>query len=610
MSDAERPTPREMVEKALHPRMTKEIWSGNYREVLPISVLAFDLSAVLPAVFYMFRFGHRRGRGHFLDTFGPSEGTKNERKKDTTARSVGATLATPAADGFVGFDGEVESAILADLLLCYCLENRRYELGRSKPVQRVAPTHYLAAWVDLPDEVVHLRHVPETIVAILANQKKAAQIQQTTDASKRTWFPVVGSAEDDIFDDDHGNVLLKAVGQGMRCRFIGDQAGDRFDESVPVGIDQLLTIRIAQALAAAPAAQREIPNQRPIAIDVSRTFSEDIRKFVREYAPIVPRQAFLEMMESCMAIGLTSIVAGVAEVVLDWAKTGDATDRPPARRFVDSSAGRNPELRSVAERSMDDHLRRMERFPLVLMGLRLLDYRARNNNAVKKRVKKGELRSSPVATEWISFLGDVLHDRCAEAGPILSRLEIHAEDLAGEIRKGGYVAEADELNNDEAQPNPVWRLAEALNSLRGRQVRQGLHKLTDSALHIDRPNGLATKRRTTRGVTGTQGPRTRVVRSLVFTDPVLEYLVHRHVLPSGSGQRPRRVSFPKFIDILRDRYGFCVDTAPPGMTISNELLQANRNWMERRLRDLGLLVGVNDAEAMKRLRPRFKKEEP
>lgn len=614
MSDAGRPKPADVVKKALGPRMTNEIWSGNYREVLPISVLGFDLSAVLPAVFYMFRFGHRRGRGHFLDTFGPSEGTKNERKNGTTARSVGATLATPAPDGFVGFDGEVENAILADLLLCYCLENRGYELGRSKPVQRVAPTHYMAAWVDLPDEVGHLRHVPETIVAILANQKKVAQVQQTTGTDKLTWFPVVGSAEDDIFDDDHGNVLLKAVGHGMRCSFIGDQAGDRFDDSVPVGIDQLLTIRIAQTLAAAPKAQRgkgggKIPNQRPIAIDVSRTFSEDIRKFVREYAPIVPRQAFLEMMESCMAVGLTSIVAGVAEVVLDWANTGDATDRPPAHRFVDSSAGRNRELRSIAERSMDNHLRRMERFPLVLMGLRLLDYCARNNNAVKKRVKNGELQSSPVATEWINFLGDVLHGRCAEARPILDRLEIHAEDLAGETSDGGYDAEADELNNDETQPNPVWRLAEALNSLRGHQVRAGLHKLTDSALHIDRPNGLATKRRTTRGMMGTQGPRTRVVRSLVFTDPVLEYLVHRHVLPSGSGQRPRRVSFSKFIDILRDRYGFCVDTAPPGIPLSNELLQANRNWMERRLRDLGLLVGVNDAEAMKRLRPRFQKEQ-
>jgi hypothetical protein len=41
------------------------------------------------------------------------------------------------------------------------------------------------------------------------------------------------------------------------------------------------------------------------------------------------------------------------------------------------------------------------------------------------------------------------------------------------------------------------------------------------------------------------------------------------------------------------------------MTISNEHLQQNRRVLERRLRDLGLLVGVNDAEAMKHLMPRF-----
>jgi hypothetical protein len=45
------------------------------------------------------------------------------------------------------------------------------------------------------------------------------------------------------------------------------------------------------------------------------------------------------------------------------------------------------------------------------------------------------------------------------------------------------------------------------------------------------------------------------------------------------------------------------------MTISNELLRQNRVVMERRMRDLGLLIGVNDAEAMKHLRPRFERPE-
>jgi hypothetical protein len=81
--------------------------------------------------------------------------------------------------------------------------------------------------------------------------------------------------------------------------------------------------------------------------------------------------------------------------------------------------------------------------------------------------------------------------------------------------------------------------------------------------------------------------------------------VHLHLLPAGNKSGHRPLSFKDFVSALCKRYGFCIEVAPPGMTISNELLQENRARLERRLRDLGLLVGVNDAEAMKRLRARF-----
>ena len=109
-----------------------------------------------------------------------------------------------------------------------------------------------------------------------------------------------------------------------------------------------------------------------------------------------------------------------------------------------------------------------------------------------------------------------------------------------------------------------------------------------------------------RGLGGSTTRRKRDLRSLVFTDSVLDYLVHLHLLKSGNKPGIRALSFREFLDVLRERYGFHVDTAPSEMTISNELLQRNRTILERRLRDLGLLVGVNDAEAMKRLEPRFK----
>lgn len=607
MSDAVRPTPRELVTDVLGPRMTRQIWSSNYEKVLPISVFDFDLSAVLPAVFYMFRFGRRRGPGRFVETFGPAEGTQSHRRRNTTVQSVASSLASADASDFLGFEGEVEKAILGDLLLCYCLENRGYELGRSKPVQRVAPAHYMAAWIDLPGKVVNLRHVPETIVAILANQEETDYVRETTSGGKPTWFPVVGGPEDDIFTE---NVLLMAASKGMQRRStVGDLAGDCFNEDEAVGIDQLLTIRIAQALEAAPASMKgkggaAIPNRRPIASQVSRAFSEDIRKFVRTYALSVPRQALVEMTEACMAVGLSSIVAGVVEVVLGWAATGDVADKSPSSVLVDTSAGADRALRSIAEQSMDEYLRKLERLPVVLMALRLLDYRSRNNSAVQKRFKRDEMSASPVAKEWIDFLGEVLHDRCPESGRILDGFDDLSLDLA-EASEEDYPAVAEELRCVDVQPNAVWRLAEALTSLQGPKMRQDVHRLVDSSLHMNRPNGLATKRRIRRKASGPPGPRSRVVRSMVFTDTVLEYLVHRHVLPSGSGKSLREVSFGEFIAVLRERYGFCVDQAPPGTTVSNAVLQTNRSCLERRLRDLGLLVGVNDAEAMKRLRPRF-----
>ena len=101
---------REIVENALSPDMVEEIWSGNYEKVLPVTLLDFELSAVLPAVFYMFRFGHRRGVGNFLATYGPPSGTPAQKRRQTTVDRIAAKLTE--TDGLAGFDGDVEQAIL------------------------------------------------------------------------------------------------------------------------------------------------------------------------------------------------------------------------------------------------------------------------------------------------------------------------------------------------------------------------------------------------------------------------------------------------------------------------------------------------------------------
>lgn len=591
-------TARSIVDDVLGRSMTREIWTGNYEKALPISVQHFDLSAVLPAVFYMFRFAHRRGRGKFAETFGSDTGTTKERRKAATIERVAGRLTE--IEPFEGFQGETAQAILGDLLLCFCLENTKRALGREEQVQRVAPAHYMASWIDLPEAVAHLRYVPEMIVAMLADQKGDHVL--VTQQDEKSWFAVGRGFED--------NVLLKAFHQGLvREGHLGDRTADRFHEETPVGLDQLLMIRLAQQLGEPPGKLRgsegdRISNQRPIAEQAARHFSEDIRRFVRIYAGVIPRHAFVELLESCIAVGLTTIARSVIELLFEWAATGEIRKRgeqQPTHLLVDCSNGVDRSLRALAEQSMDDFIRRIERFPVILMALRLLDHGARYDF----RLKRLNIQSRPYATEWLNLLGELLHQRREEASPILYDLERKGAELADRLQED-YPETAEMLRNDRAQPNPVWRLAESLTSL---QRHLFVNELIDSVLFVGRPNGLAMKRSVTRKVVAGAGSKKRELRSLVFTDSVLDYLVHLHILRTGNKSSRRPLSFKAFVQILRERYGFCVDQAPPGMTISNELMRLNRVVLERRLRDLGLLVGVNDAESMKQLRPRFQRME-
>jgi len=438
------------------------------------------------------------------------------------------------------------------------------------------------------------------IVALLANQR--GEYVDPGDAD-RTWFPVAKSHED--------NLLLRAFNQGVEPHGpVDNRKGDRFIESdQKIGVDQLLMVRLAQRLGAAPDRLRgkeseRISNQRPIAEKAAKDFSDDIRRFVRSYAGFVPRHAFVDLIESCVATGMTTVLTSVVEILLEWAEDGTITERQqqrPASILVDCSSGVDIRLRELAERSMDDLMRRIERIPQILMMLRLLDYAARDN----RKIRKQSVSTRPYATAWLGMLGDLLHERHDEAVFILRQMDDYGAKLADAL-EDDYPEAARVLRNEGSQPNSVRRLAAALTPLLGAKARSNTISMVDSTLNIERPNGLAQKRRTTRGAQATgSGRQVREVRSLVLTDAVLDYLVHLHVLPAGNGTGRRRISLREFLDTIRTRYGFHVDAAPPGVTVSNDLLQSNRAILERRLRDLDLLVGVNDAEAMKRLQPRF-----
>jgi hypothetical protein len=133
-----------------------------------------------------------------------------------------------------------------------------------------------------------------------------------------------------------------------------------------------------------------------------------------------------------------------------------------------------------------------------------------------------------------------------------------------------------------------------------------LNQFLTSSLMTDEPNGLARRRKITVRRPALRGQRRTVdVVSFILTNTVLEYLVHRHLHRGGKARKKRDLSYPEFLMVLRERYGFYVDQSPSNMEVPSELLERNRRVLERRLRDLGLLAGVNYAERMKKLKARY-----
>jgi hypothetical protein len=249
---------------------------------------------------------------------------------------------------------------------------------------------------------------------------------------------------------------------------------------------------------------------------------------------------------------------------------------------------------------MTECLARYERLPVLMMLARVIDDRARFDRKLRDALPT----SGPDSSPWLNTLGDIFHERHDRSDSILNGLDEDCLRLAEALeQESPEIAQALKVG----AINPALRLAEALIDLIGYQ-QQGANflKALDSSLMPNRPNGLAFKRRVTRRQSG--AAKAFDLRSIVLSHSLLDFLVHRHLRKDGKGKATQTLTLRKFLDLLRTRYGLHIDREPDGLSVPQELLRANKMWLERRLRDLGLLVGVNDAESMKQLRPRFDPE--
>lgn len=566
---------KKILETVLTVKFTKDIWGSGYKPAHVITIQDFSMGGVLPTVLYMMRRGHRRGKGNFSQVFGTDSGPKARSTIDTVAQKL-----LEHKEWFRGFDADepVHSAIFGDLLLASALENKKHETGRDKLVQRVYPAHYFASWVDLPIESANLRFVPELITNIL---------------SRSGHFALKTGFEE--------NLLLSSFGVGTYI--VGDSAddlkSDRFDESTTVGIDQLLTIRLGQALDGAPRKLRgkepEILNQNPVSTRACDIFCEDFSVFLRAYGRIIPRLSLVQMLESALSLGLSSIFGSALKLTVEWGQTGKVTSVEHQTCwpfFVDCSGGTSNSLRRFAEESFDRLVEQCPYIAEISICLRILDYMARSLRL------KGVPDPEPDPAPRMDYLGRLLTDQTmSEYHEVKLGLKMKCNDLLEVLDEAEHASYRCVLEDEST--HPARKLAEVVCLMMNRQKQGYLFaKCMDSCLMVDVPNGFAAKRY-----------QKKDRRSIRLSNTALDYIVHRHLIKANKNLNQRSLSLGDILCLLQDNYGFFIDEAPPGMSIPSETLQTNRHFFERRLRDLGLLIGVNDAESMKRLQQRYLKND-
>ena len=277
---------RKIVESVLGSHMTAKVWTSTYAPVFPFTAQGYAIGALLPMILYLFRWGHCRGRGKFNTAFGSSG--------KPSIRSVAEWLAKDKA--FKGFQESIGKTILGDLLLTSALENKRRAEGHDEQVQRCFPNHYMSSWIDLPADATALRGVPEMIVALLNNQPEGDTIVPFQPSGR---YRVGSRIEDNEF------IRVFAPGVTTAGALKSALSSDKFDELEPLGIDQLIMVRLAQACGEAPGKASgkgepgPIPNQRSIAGKASNAFKEDLLIFFDSYGRenVTPRVALLSMLE-------------------------------------------------------------------------------------------------------------------------------------------------------------------------------------------------------------------------------------------------------------------------------------------------------------------------
>jgi hypothetical protein len=585
---------RQSFIEALGKDMADLLWTANTLQVYPATPQNFSVGSLLPAVIYMFRRGFRRGPGKFAEAFSPSG------KGKPNIWCIAGKLSL--SNRFEGFNSESAKDILGDLLLADALENKGGAEGHSSEVQRAFPAHYYSSWLDLPVAVGNLRFVPEMLVSLLANQSEGITVavsgeEKFSVGKKPTQNPLL-------------RVFAKGVIYGENAAVLAGNEADRINEAEDFSVEEWLMVQLGRTCGQAPekmtkamGADAFISSNQPLARGAASIFREDMASLLISYGTTIPRRGLSPMLECLIGLGLWHTFLTSLNAVVRWERTHELPNleiSSPFQMFTDASNGTDTRLRDLAEASGFELVRFINEATNALAVVRVLDAAARNNRRLREYVPNARQIQG-----WLSLLGEVRNGNHAASDSMLDGLAEKCSLLLNKLEQKGDEPEAcNVLRSSLATNDPARALAEALTLAMGSKILQTKYFMyLDSAGMANEPHGLLKKRRFSRRLESGKTQRGDA-RSVVLSNGLLDTLVHTQLAKKSGG-----VSFRDFLQTLKTDYGILIDDAPAGVAADREDLLRNRNILEKRLRDLGLLAGVNDAESMKRLRSRYRATE-
>jgi len=303
---------------------------------------------------------------------------------------------------------------------------------------------------------------------------------------------------------------------------------------------------------------------------------------LRAYHETMPSSTLVEYICSMLCVNLTAYWLCHVATANELYGTGHhhEVNAGELRSFVDATAGMDDTVRQLAENAVNGHLEMMASYVRTTVGFRLL---ARLADAAEQTVPD----PFEDTIEHLEALASLRIENRATIDPYAKVYLMRLREKFGDDTPASEDVEV--LLHGETDLPPTDRLVEVVVRIQSElfdRVRKFFTGCTGATTNY--------------GIVRNHGVRPPVP-FYSLSDPAIEALVHTNCVKRNKTLSGIRVSIREFLDLIGEQYGLSLEHTPDatqGGRVSHAANDKNLAHFKERLRMLGLLREVSDAEAM------------